>query len=410
MVVSLTGCRVSSACGLLAALVLSPHAVEAANTPARATPRIGHVFILMLENEGYDITFGADSPATYLNQLRRQGAFVSNYFGTSHFSLGNYIALISGQAPNPATDYDCPQFTEFVASGTTTDGQAIGSGCVYPASVPTIANQLEAKGLSWKAYMEDMGNNPERESAACGHPQIGTADNTQQAQVGDQYASRHDPFVYFHGIIDTASCAQRVVNLGELTSDLQTIDATPNYVFITPNLCNDGHDGGGHSRCVDGAPGGLLSADRFLQALVPRIVASPAFRRDGLLIITFDESDIESDYDASTNSILIRGGDAAACCHERPGPNIPAYQAGGGAVRTAFNGPGLIGPGGGHIGAVMLSPFIRPGTVSRVPYNHYALLRSVEDMFGVRHLGFAGQPGLRGFGPDIFTQPNGRKR
>ncbi|MFI4868383.1 MAG: alkaline phosphatase family protein [Steroidobacterales bacterium] len=410
MVVSQTGRRMSSACGLLAALALNSQAIEAANTPARSNPGIGHVFILMLENEGYHTTFGPKSRATYLNQLKRQGAFVSNYFGTSHFSLGNYIALVSGQAPNPVTDYDCAQFTEFVATGATADGQAIGSGCIYPASVPTIANQLEAKGLSWKAYMEDMGNNPERESATCGHPQIGAPDNTQQAQVGDQYASRHDPFVYFHGIIDTPSCAQRVVNLSELTADLQSIDATPNYVFITPNLCNDGHDGGEHSQCVDGAPGGLVSADRFLQTLVPQIMASPAFRRDGLLIITFDESDIESDYDATTNAITIRSGDAAACCHEPPGPNIPAYQAGAGGARNAINGPGLIGPGGGHIGAVMLSPFIRPGTISRVPYNHYSLLRSVEDIFGVSHLGFAGQPGLKGFGADIFTQPNGRNR
>jgi hypothetical protein len=55
----------------------------------------------------------------------------------------------------------------------------------------------------------------------------------------------------------------------------------------------------------------------------------------------------------------------------------------------------------------MLSPFISPGTVSKVPYNHYALLRSVEDLFGLGHLGYAGQDGLKGFGADIFTRPNG---
>ncbi len=410
MLVALTGRRLAHACGLLAALALGPQAMPAANAPAQSHPAIGHVFIVMLENEGYQVTFGPNSRATYLNQLRRQGAFVSNYFGISHFSLGNYIALISGQAPNPATDYDCPEFTEFVASGVTADGQAIGRGCVYPASVATIANQLEARGLTWKAYMEDMGNDPQRESERCGHPQLGAPDRTQLAQVGDQYASRHDPFVYFHAIIDTPSCAQHVVNLRQLSPDLQSIDATPNYVFITPNLCNDGHDGGGNGHCVDGAPGGLQSADRFLHALVPQILASPAFQRDGLLIITFDESDIEADYDAASKAIIVRAGDAAACCHELPGPNIPAYRAGAVGAPNPINGPGLIGPGGGHIGAVMLSPFIRPGTVSRVPYNHYSLLRSVEDFFGVSHLGFAGQPGLRGFGPDIFTQASGAGR
>jgi hypothetical protein len=214
--------------------------------------------------------------------------------------------------------------------------------------------------------------------------------------------------MYFHSIIDAPNCAQHVVNLHDLGADLKSIATTPNYVFITPNLCHDGHDGGDGNKCVDGEPGGLVSADRFLRTLVPQITSSPAFRRDGLLIITFDESDIEDEYEGSSQVVRVTGGDAAACCNEQPGPNLPAYRAGAGIARTAINGPGLIGPGGGRIGAVMLSPFIRPGTVSPVPYNHYALLRSVEDMFGLAHLGFAGQAGLKAFGADIFTQPEGR--
>jgi phosphatidylinositol-3-phosphatase len=408
MLVVPTGWRLACVGWWLAMLTLGSHSAAFAGEPVRPAPRIGHVFIVMLENEGYHQTFGRGSPATYLNSLRGQGALASQYFGTSHFSLGNYIALISGQAPNPATEYDCPQYTDFVPSGFTADGQAIGSGCVYPASVPTIANQLEAAALSWKAYMEDMGNTAGRESATCGHPQIGTSDHTQVAQVGDQYATRHDPFMYFHSIIDAPSCAQHVVNLRGLGPDLNSIATTPNYVFITPNLCHDGHDGGHGNKCVDGESGGLVSADRFLRTLVPQITSSPAFRRDGLLIITFDESDIEDEYEGSSQAIRVTGGDAAACCNEQPGPNLPAYQAGAGIARTAINGPGLIGPGGGRIGAVMLSPFIKPGTVSQVPYNHYALLKSVEDMFGLAHLGFAGQAGLKAFGADIFTQPDGR--
>lgn len=408
MPMSPTGWRLACAGGWLAMQALGSQPAAAPGDPAGPAPRIGHVFIVMLENEGYQRTFGPGSPARYLNGLLRRGALASNYYATSHFSLGNYIALISGQAPNPATEYDCPQYTEFVSSGVTADGQAIGSGCVYPASVPTIANQLEAAGLSWKAYMEDMGNIPARESANCGHPRIGTADNTQVAEVGDQYATRHDPFMYFHGIIDAPSCARHVVNLRSLGPDLKAIATTPSYVFITPNLCHDGHDGGHGNTCVDGEPGGLESADRLIANLVPQIVASPAFRRDGLLIITFDESDVEDEYEASSHAVKVTGGDAAACCDEQAGPNLPAYRAAAGIARTAINGPGLIGPGGGRIGAVLLSPFIKPGTVSEVPYNHYSLLRSVEDIFGLSHLGFAGQPGLKGFGADIYTQPNGR--
>src|SRR5205085_1812556 len=98
----------------------------------------------------------------------------------------------------------------------------VGSGCVYPASVKTIANQLAAKGLTWKAYMEDMGNIPARESATCGHPAIGGADSTQRAVVGDQYAARHNPFVYFHAIIDTPACEANVVALPALADDLRS--------------------------------------------------------------------------------------------------------------------------------------------------------------------------------------------
>jgi hypothetical protein len=180
---------------------------------AQAGPKPGHVFIIVLENEGYNATFGAKSPAAYLKALAQQGALLPNYYGIGHNSLDNYIAMVSGQAPNPATQADCHRFVNFAATGMTKDGQAIGTGCVYPSNVLTIADQLEdkGKGLSWKGYMEDMGNHPDRESATCGHPDIGQPDGTQKAVDGDQYASRHDPFVYFHSIIDDLpTCAAHV--------------------------------------------------------------------------------------------------------------------------------------------------------------------------------------------------------
>ena len=108
---------------------------------------------------------------------------------------------------------------------------------------------------------------------------------------------------------------------------------------------------------------------------MPRITASPAFRRDGVLVITFDEA----------------GSDSTACCNEQPGPNTPAP------------GGQSAGPGGGRTGAVLLSPLIRPGTTTSVQYNYYSLLRSIEDAFGLAHLGYAAAPGLRSFGTDVFT-------
>jgi hypothetical protein len=135
------------------------------------------------------------------------------------------------------------------------EGEQTGEGCVYPSDVPTLMAQLAHPGPTWRGYMDEMGTDPLRESATCGHPAVGAADNTQTAQgaaLFDQYASRHDPFVYFHYVIDnTAECSADVVTLSQLTTDLQSAATTPNYVFITPDLCNDGHN----TSCSNGDPG-----------------------------------------------------------------------------------------------------------------------------------------------------------
>ena len=359
--------------GLVSVAMLACGAGFPAPSAVAATPPVGHVFVIVLENEDAGTTFAPGSPAPYLaTTLRRQGAFVPGYYGIGHNSLDNYLAMVSGQAPTLATQADCPLFTDVTPALPAPDGQVAGQGCVYPATVKTVADQLEAKRLSWKGYMEDMGADPVRDGATtCAHPAIGTPDRTQQASAVDQYATRHNPFVYFHSVIDRSACAARDVALARLAPDLASVATTPNLSFITPDLCHDGHD----ATCADGGPGGLPAADAFLRTWVPRITASPAFRRDGVLVITFDEA----------------GSDSTACCNEQPGPNTPAP------------GGQSAGPGGGRTGAVLLSPLIRPGTTTSVQYNHYSLLRSIEDAFGLAHLGYAAAPGLRSFGTDVFT-------
>jgi hypothetical protein len=390
-------CAVTGALAMLAGFLFAVSNPAPAGA-AYAAPKPQHVFIIVLENEGYPVTFGKNSPAVYLKQLAGQGALLRNYYGIGHNSLDNYIAMVSGQVPNPVTQEDCQDYVDFVQKGTAPDGQAVGTGCIYPSSIATLVNQLDAKQLTWKGYMEDMGNDPGREKATCGQPVNAKPDGTQHAQKGDQYAARHNPFVYFHAIVDDAAgCAAHVVNLAALTADLQQIATTPNFAFITPNLCNDGHD----HPCVDGQPGGLVSADGFLKAYVPKILASPAFRQDGLLIVTFDESDIDYAENPSPGKETIKG-DASACCREQRGPNIAP---GATVFGVPDNGPGIIGPGGGRVGAVLVSPYIKPGTVSKMPYNHYAMLRSIEDFFGLGHLGYAGQKGLQTFGKDVFNKP-----
>jgi hypothetical protein len=323
----------------------SPSVATPRAAPPAHLPHVRHVFVVNLENHSYDDTFGADSKAPYLaRQLTAQGLLLRRFYGIAHHSLPNYLAQISGQAPTADTREDCHQFTE---------QQGVGQGCVYPASVRTLPGQLASRGLTWRGYMEDMGT-------PCRHPSIGGPDTTSHARPGDQYAARHDPFVYFHSIIDSAACRRDVVDLDRLSSDLSRTATTRNLTYITPNLCNDGHD----SPCVDGSPGGLTSADAWLRQWVPDILASPAYRRNGLLVITFDEAE--------------KGGTGAddACC-------------------------GQTGPGGGRVGAVLLSPFLTPGTTSDQPYNHYSLEHSLARIFGVRPLGHGKQ--APAFGSDVWS-------
>ena len=352
-------------------------------TSAPPVPHVNHVFVIVLENENAKTTFGPNTAAPYLaHTLRRQGAFLPNYYAIGHESLDNYIAMVSGQAPNTQTQADCQIYNNFVPGTPTSDGQYRGSGCVYPAPVKTLANQLEDSGHTWKGYMDGMnGKAPPGADIRCRHPAINSHDDTQTAEVGDQYAARHNPFVYFHAIIDSPTCTAHDVGYVHLSEDLRSAGTTPNYSFITPNLCHDGHD----SPCVSGEPGGLETADAWLEQNVPRILRSPAFGDRGLLIVTFDEAEGQGS-----------NADSSACCNEKPGPNLVPPDTPGGLTP---------GPGGGRVGAVLVSPCIRPGTVDTTPYNHYSLLRSVERNWHLPFLGYAGQQGLAPLGPQALNQP-----
>src|SRR5664280_2861675 len=131
--------------------------------PLTAAP-INHVFTIVLENQAYDNTFGTVMPVPYLSKtVAAQGALLENYYGTSHFSLGNYLSLVSGQAVTKDNQDDCSNFGSGLGSnwidinvtGVAAFDQVTGIGCLYPAATLTIADQLSAKGLTWKGYMED---------------------------------------------------------------------------------------------------------------------------------------------------------------------------------------------------------------------------------------------------------------
>jgi hypothetical protein len=338
--------------------------------PPSGPPQIGHVFLIVLENEDFATTFPAkDPPSPYLAQnLTRMGRFLPNYYGIGHASLDNYIAMVSGQAPNPVTQGDCFAYVDFHMVTMMEDGQAVGQGCVYPPEVKTIGDQMTAAGLSWRQYAEDMAATPDEAPTTCRHQPVNSQDTWQgSTSEKDQYATRHVPFVYFHSIIDDqASCDAHVVDLELLKDDLKSAATTPNLVFITPDVCSDGHD----AECANPDQRGEYDGiDDFLHAWIPLIRDAPAYQKDGLIVVTFDEAE---------------AGSPDACCGEPAGYNTPM--------------PGISGPGGGQTGAVLISGCLPSGTVDETPYNHYSLLRSLEEVFHVPHLGYAGLDGLVPFG------------
>jgi hypothetical protein len=457
-----------------AAVLLAAPAFAGHDQPIiRAAARKGaiqHVLVINLENEDYAKTFGPNSPAVYVNStLLKQGQLIPNYFATSHASLGNYLSEVSGQQGTAALNNDCFDpatlghpplvggFSDVVPGTDAADparhpGQVVGDGCVFPAPTATthgartIGDQLDAryageKKLQWRMYAEDMGNDPARDYGSpdplggtdCAHPPIGGIDHSNGATATDQYATRHNPFVYFHSVIDDAArCNRHVVPLGTLVvgtdgqpdafsghlyQDLRRVDTTPRYLFVSPNLCNDGHD----AHCV--APnvevtktdkgrnaGGLVAADLWLKHWMPMILASPAYRNGTMLVVlTFDEA-------GSTDARACEKSNQADC-GSPTGPNLtnPGY-AGMLGLSGAQKAPAApyVYPGGGQVGAVLFNArYIRAGTINTLgSYNHYSALRSIEDLLGVTtggddglgHLGYAAAPSLPPFGPDVFNR------
>ena len=175
-----------------------------------------------------------------------------------------------------------------------------------------------------------------------------------------------------------------------MVKDFSKAATTPAFSFITPSVCDDGHDAVCTSKSAAGGTiGGLKAANAWLKDWMPTILDSPAFvSGDTVVVITFDEAEL------GTPNF------AAACCNEKSGPNVS--EAGG------------SGPGGGQGGALVLasSTYINPGTVDKKgSYNHYSALRTYEDLLGITsggsdhhgHLGMAGAPGLAACGRDVFN-------
>jgi hypothetical protein len=310
--------------------------------PAPEAGRIKHVFVVSLASPGYDATFGTTPQMPYLaSTLRPQGDLLSGYSLLDTAALPNSIATIGGQPPTADTKADCPDYGK----------------CVYSAETLTLADQLGLAKFTWRAYMESMVNPETGAPDNCVYPQPGA---TGETPLGG-YEAQLNPFVYFHSLLDLGDCASNDVPFTELEKDLKKTESTPNYSYISPNLCNAGISG----QCAPGAPDGAASADAFLATLVPKILASPAYKADGLLIVNFGQAN--------------------------PGPIDPATGA-----------PAAPAADPKKVGALLVSQFVSPGSTDAVAYDPYSLLRSTEDLFGLGHLAKADGAKVKSFAPALL--------
>jgi phosphatidylinositol-3-phosphatase len=356
---------------------------------ATKLPPVKHVFVVMLDDAPYATVFGPASPARYLTgTLEKKGELLVRYYAVAHEQLANGIALLSGQGPTPQTAQNCPTYENVTPGTVGAEGQVSGTGCVYPSATQTLAGQLTAKHLTWKAYLEGMdegtgggataGGGTSSATGACGHPALGAADplSALTPPAGQAYATWRNPFVYFHSVIDSPACASDDVGLSSLKGDLASAKSTPSFSYIVPGRCDDGDT----NPCAPGQTGGMAAADGFLQKVVPEILGSKAYKENGLLVITVDEAPSSGEY-----------ADSSSCCGQPTFPNLPASTS------------ELGKPGGGQVGALLLSPFVKGGDLVQDEYNHFSLLRTVEDLFGLSHLGYAGASGASSFSPSLFT-------
>jgi phosphatidylinositol-3-phosphatase len=345
-------------------------------------PAIKHVFVVMLSDEPYATAFGPASPAHYLaGTLEKQGQLLVRYYSVAHEGLANRIALLSGQGPTEASAANCPIYGPVVPASVGADGQSIGNGCVYPASTKTLMGQLASKHLTWKAYVEGIGEGS-GSAAACAHPTLGMTDPSATQTPGEtlpSYETWRNPFVYFQAIAGSPTCATHDVGMDGLGHDLASEASTANFTYVAPGPCDDGSP----TACAPGHPSGMMAADAFLHKYVSLILSSKAYKKDGLLAITVDQAPTAGEY-----------ADSSSCCGQPRFPNLPA------PTGTAALSP----PGGGQVGLLLLSPFIKKGGgLAQETYNHFSLLATVEQVFGLERLGYAGLPEVKPLSPTLFA-------
>jgi hypothetical protein len=250
-----------------------------------------HVVVIVMENAEYGEVIG-DPAAPYVNALARRYGLATQSYAITHPSLPNYLALTGGATFGVSSD--C-------------------TGC--HVSAVNIVDQLERARISWGAFLENSPTPCFRGAGSGG------------------YAKKHNPFIYYDDIAGSPARCGKLAGFARLASDLRS-GRLPTYTWISPNLCDDGHD------C------GVAAGDRFLGRTVPALLRE--LGPHGFLVITWDE-----------------GSSDRRCC------GVAA---------------------GGQIATILAGPDVLAGGRERRPVDHYGVLATIEQALGLPPLAGAGNP------------------
>jgi phosphatidylinositol-3-phosphatase len=265
--------------GVVVALLFALFACSGASSATVALPAFQHVVVIVFENKESPSVLGNRAAPTF-NAYARRYAKLTRYYGITHPSLPNYLALVSGSTQGITND--C-------------------TDCAVDAT--SLADTVEASGRTWKTYLEGLPA-PGFLGAASG-----------------RYAKKHNPFAYFRDIAADPARRARLVPLTQLAADVRT-NALPNLSLVVPDLCHSMHD------CS------VSTGDTWLRGQVARFLQLPKT----VVFVLFDE------------------------------------------------GKSNVG-GGGHTTALALGKAVRPGSRFAGVSNHYGLLRTIEQAWGLPLLG-----------------------
>jgi phosphatidylinositol-3-phosphatase len=215
--------------------------------PLKPAADLPHVVLVVFENQNYDGMFG-NPHAAFFTQFAKENALATEFYANVHPSIGDYFLMTTGQ-----TITNDLFFADLVRDD-------------------NLAREFCHGGISWKAYLEDL-------------PQVG--------YTGDRaypYAKSHNPFAYFTEVVQTADLRNRMVPYTQLAQDLAN-DTLPSFSLVIPNQFNNTHDCPPNTSCRETVNDDKLDVgDAWLRNNLPPILSNPSFQRNGLLIVTFDES------------------------------------------------------------------------------------------------------------------------